>query len=200
MNRIVGDLSHLPVAGMRAHSLWWWAGMSFMLIEGTGFALAAAAYLYLMNGAPQWPLNAPPPDLAYGTAATVLMLVSLWPNAMISRAARRRDLEPTQILAVIMTLLAVSSLVLRGFEFAHLNVRWDWDAYGSIVWGLMALHTVHLVTDALDTGGLTAFLFTHPVDTERFADVDDNASYWAFIVGWQVLYYVLIYWAPRGLA
>ena len=40
---------------------------------------------------------------------------------------------------------------MRVFEFAHLNVMWDHDAYGSIVWLLLGLHTTHIVTDFLDS-------------------------------------------------
>ena len=69
--------------------------------------------------------------------------------------------------------------------------------FGSIVWGLILLHTVHLVTDFLDTLFLCVFLFTHSVDNERFSDTDDNAGYWAFIVLTWLPYYLLIYWAPR---
>ena len=56
------------------------------------------------------------------------------------------------------------ALVIRAFEFAHLNTRWDQDAYGSVAWTLMLLHTTHLITDFVDTVFLAVFLFTHRVD------------------------------------
>jgi heme/copper-type cytochrome/quinol oxidase subunit 3 len=195
--RIVGDLSRLPTAGFRSHGLWFWAGVGFMLIEGMGFLLAFASYIYLQNAAVQWPLDAPPPSLLWGTLATGVFLASLVPNALASRAARRRDLGRTRPLAVAMTVIAIVILVIRGFEFAHLNARWDHDAYGSVTWALMLIHTTHLITDFLDTLFLTVFLFTHPVDTERFSDVDDNASYWAYIALFWLPTYLLVYWAPR---
>ena len=72
MSRVVGDLSQLPAAGYRLHSLWGWATLGFMAIEGTGFALAAAAYVYLMDSARQWPLEGKPPDLLWGTVNAVV--------------------------------------------------------------------------------------------------------------------------------
>jgi len=195
--RIVGDLSRLPAAGFRSHGLWYWAGCGFMLIEGAGFLLAYASYIYLMNGATQWPLDAAPPDLLWGTLSAVIFAASLLPNALASKAARRRELAATRRLSVVMTLIGIGLLVLRGVEFAHLNTRWDQDAYGSVTWALLLLHTVHLITDFLDTFFLTVFLHTHPVDTERFSDVDDNAGYWAYIVVFWLATYALIYWAPR---
>ena len=195
--RVVGSLAALPSSGFRTADLWFWAALGFMAIEGTGFALACASYLYLMGAADQWPLNSPAPDLAWGTALTLLLLGSLWPNLLMSRAARRRDKAATQKWAVVVALLNTAALVLRACEFPHLNTRWDQDAYGSVVWALMLLHTTHLLTDFIDTGFLTIFLFTHPVDDERFSDVDDDAVYWAFVVATWLPIYLLVYWAPR---
>ena len=89
--------------------------------------------------------------------------------------------------------------IVRVFEFAHLNVMWDHDAYGSIVWLLLGLHTTHIVTDFLDSGVLTALMFTGPIEEHRFVDVEENAVYWYFVVlAWLPIYGV-IYWAPRLL-
>ncbi len=194
-----GDLSRLPAAGFRSHGLWYWAGLAFMLMEGAAFALAAAAYLYLMNGASRWPLSDRPPDLGWGTAQTLLLLASLPPTVVMCRAARRRQLDPTRFWAVVVFVMNALALVIRGFEFAHLNTHVDQDAYGSATWALMLLHTTHLVTDFVDTLFVTVFLFTHSVDTERFSDVDDDGVYWTFVVlAWFPLY-LLVYWAPRWL-
>jgi heme/copper-type cytochrome/quinol oxidase subunit 3 len=195
--RIVGDLSDLPAGGFRQHGMWFWAGLGFMLIEGMGFVLAIAAYLYIMAGANQWPLNEKAPDLLWGTANLVLLLASLVPNWLTSRAARRRDKPATTRWVGVMTLIAVAALALRALEFPHLNARWDRDAYGSVLWALIVMHTAHLITDFLDTFFLAVFLRTHPVDNERLSDADDNAGYWDFIVLWWVPLYALIYWAPR---
>ena len=40
---VVADLSSLPSGAIGARHLVWWGNVGFMVIEGTGFALAAAA-------------------------------------------------------------------------------------------------------------------------------------------------------------
>ena len=45
-------------------------------------------------------------------------------------------------------------LVVRVLEFGALNTHWSQNAYGSIVW-LLTLHTMHMVTDIVDTAVLT---------------------------------------------
>jgi cytochrome c oxidase subunit III len=94
---------------------------------------------------------------------------------------------------------AVAFNIVRAFEFAHLNVSWDHDAYGSIVWLMLGFHTTHIITDLLDSTVLTVLMFTGPVEEHRFVDVEENAVYWYFVVlAWLPIYGV-IYWAPRLL-
>jgi len=99
-----------------------------------------------------------------------------------------------------LTMCLVSAfvfLVVRGFEFAALNVRWDANAYGSIVWMLMMLHTVHLITDTWDTTVLDVLFFTGPLEGRRFVDVSENALYWYFVVLSWLPIYAVVYLAPR---
>jgi cytochrome c oxidase subunit I+III len=119
------------------------------------------------------------------------------PNALTKRAAEKLDLAKTQLWLVISFLFAVSFCVVRALEFTTLNCWWDSNAYGSIVWTLLGLHTTHFVTDAIDTGVLAAIMFTDRVDANRFVDISENAFYYYFvIVSWLPLYAV-IYLAPR---
>lgn len=196
--RVVLDLARLPLHGTGAASITWWGTLAFMLIEGTGFALAIAVYLYLMSLATIWPLDAPPPDLLPGTLVTVILMVSVVPNVMISRWAEQRDLRKVRIGMVVMSALGVAPLIVRIFEFPALNINWDSNAYGSIIWTLLGLHTTHIITDLVDTVVLAALMFTrHGDNLRRFGDVQDNAMYWNFVVATWLPIYGCIYWIPR---
>ena len=196
--RIVLDLSRLPLHGLGSMSVTWWGTLGFMLIEGTGFALVIAVYLYLMSLAPLWPLDAKPPDLLPGTLMTVLLVASVVPNVMLSRWAERQDLRKVRIGMVVMSVLGIVPLVIRAFEFPALNVNWDTNAYGSVVWILLGLHTTHILTDLIDTLVLTALMFTrHGDNLRRYGDVEDNAMYWNFVVATWLPIYGCIYWLAR---
>jgi heme/copper-type cytochrome/quinol oxidase subunit 3 len=176
----------------------WWGTLGFMLLEGTGFALALAIYLYLWSLAPAWPIAAAPPSLGPGTWVTIVLLASLVPNYFIARWACEQDLRKVQIGIVAMSALGVVPLVLRAFEFPALNISWDSNAYGSAVWVLLGLHTTHLLTDLVDTLVLAAIMFTrHGRNPRRFGDVQDNALYWNFVVLTWLPIYACIYWVPR---
>ena len=197
-DRVVADLSDLPAHGMGMASPSWWGTSAFMLIEGTGFALAIVVYLYLMSLAAQWPLNAPLPHLLPGTLLTALLVASLVPNLVLSRWAKNRDLRGVRIGLVAMSILGIAPLIVRGFEFPALMVWWDDNAYGSIVWTMLGLHTTHIVTDLVETVVLTILMFSRQGDTaRRFGDVEDNAMYWNFVVAAWIPLYLCIYWVPR---
>jgi cytochrome c oxidase subunit III len=195
--RPVQNVSKLPTYGFGSISPIWWGTLAFVALEGTGFALAAGAYLYLRQINAQWPLDVGPPDHWLGTIMLIVLLFSLWPNALADRAARNENLRATQVLLVVMSLLGLIAVGIRAWEFMHLNVRWDTNAYGSIVWFVLGLHAVHLITDLGDTVVLAALMFTRHAKGKRFSDVSDNAFYWYFVVASWVPLYVLIYGAPR---
>jgi cytochrome c oxidase subunit 3 len=196
--RFAVDLARLPLHGLGRASVTWWGTMAFMLIEGTGFALVIAVYLYLASLNVTWPIDAPPPDLFPGTLVTVILVASIVPNYLVSRWAAQQDLSKVRIGMVVMSLFGILPLIVRGFEFPALRVSWDTNAYGSVVWTLLGLHTTHILTDLVDTIVLAALMFTrHGQNLRRFGDVQDNAVYWNFVVLAWLPIYGCIYWVPR---
>jgi heme/copper-type cytochrome/quinol oxidase subunit 3 len=195
---VILDLSKLPPHGLGTASLTWWGTLAFMLIEGTGFALSIVVYLYLMSLAPHWPLNAPPPDLLPGSVLTLLLVASLAPNVLIARWARQQNLAKVRIGLIVMSLLGVAPLIVRIFEFPAMHISWDQNAYGSIVWVMLGLHTTHIITDLIDTVVLTCLMFSrHGDNPRRYGDVSDNAMYWNFVVATWLPMYICLYWVPR---
>jgi len=197
--RFSGDLAHLPTHAFGHRSLTWWGIIGFMVIEGTFFALTIAAYFYLMSQEQSWP-PPPflPPNLIAGTLFTLLMLVSEIPNTMIKKAAEAGELRKVRVLLLIMTAIGLALLVIRGFEFNSLNIKWYDNAYGSIIWALLVLHTTHILTDWGDTAVLAMLMHTrHGIEARRFIDVSENALYWRFVwLVWLPIYF-LIYWLTR---
>jgi heme/copper-type cytochrome/quinol oxidase subunit 3 len=197
---VIADTSHLPTAEVGPRSVVWWGTLGFMLLEGTGFVLAAGAYLYIAaQGGPWPPTGDHAPALLYGSIFTLGLLASQAPNLWLETKARKKDAKSVRWGALLMTLVGLALTAARMIEFAHLNVRWDHDAYGSLVWLLMVLHAVHLITDLGDTAVLTLWLFTHEPSDSQFSDVCDNSAYWTFVVVTWLPIYALIYWVPRWL-
>jgi cytochrome c oxidase assembly factor CtaG len=79
------DVSHLPAYAFGPRGLMWWGTMGMLTIEGTMFAMLIATYFYLRIYVPEWPPNLPPPPLIYGTANTLVLLISAVPNEWVKR-------------------------------------------------------------------------------------------------------------------
>ena len=191
------DVSGLPEFGFGHRSILWWATICLIAIEGTAFALAIASYIYIKGRVPHWPPGFASPRLLWGTTNLIVLLVSCVPNQLAKKASERFDVRGVQIWMVVCVAFAVAFNVIRIFEFSALNVRWDSNAYGSAVYALLGFHTVHVLTDFVDTALLTVLFFTGPVDEHRFVDISENAMYWYFVVIAWIPIYAVIYLAPR---
>lgn len=195
--RAVIDVSGLPTYAFSHRGLMWWGTLGMIAIEGTVFAIALVVYYYLRGLAIDWPISAAPPDLLFGTLNTALLLVSAIPNHLASRASEKEDLRQVRLWIVICIALAAAVLVVRAFEFPALNTHWQSNAYGSIVYALLVLHTVHLATDFVDTVVIAVLMFVGPLQGRRFVDVNENADYWWFVVlAWLPIYFT-VYLVPR---
>jgi heme/copper-type cytochrome/quinol oxidase subunit 3 len=196
--RFARDLSGLPNHAFGPDSIVWWGTLGFMAIEGMGFLLALITYFCLMGGTPTWPpVGVAPPGLVYSSIMTAIFLVSTIPNHMSKKAAERQDLRGVLLTMGLVLLLEIVLVVVRGFELTTLNIRWDDNAYGSIVWTLLGLHTFHLLSDTGETIVVLAVLWLGDRDPRRFTDISENADYWYFVILAWLPIYAVIYLVPR---
>ena len=193
------DVAAIPEYAFGHQGLIWWGTVGYMVIEGSILVIGLVTYFYLRLQSDLWPPSLPDPNVGPGTANLLLMFASCVPAYLAKVAAERCNVEQVRLWLVVLTLFGIGATVLRVYEFFALNCRWDVNAYGSIVWFLMGLHTTHVVTDVVDGAVLTALVFAHPPDKKRFVDVSENSLYWYFIVLWWIPYYLTVYWAPRWL-
>jgi cytochrome c oxidase subunit 1/cytochrome c oxidase subunit I+III len=172
--------------------------VTLIAIESTAFALVLAGYFYLRMGYSDWP----PPDAGrpgwIAPAANVLLL------GLICIPMRRIQVEaPTVEASRVLRLLLVCaslislSLVIRIFDFRALNAMWHEHAYGSVIWGLLFLHTFHLAANLGETGALALHIAKKGLDEHHRVDPPVNSLYWYFIaLSWVVLAAVIYFLGP----
>lgn len=199
MSRRDLDVSHLPTVVFGHHSLIWWGTMGLMAIEGTAFAIVLASYFFLRTRSTDWPPGYMPPTLLWGILNTAVFVLSAAPNVWIKKVAEKGDARGVKLGLLIMSGVGLLNVVIRYFEFPALNSSWDGNAYASITWMLLGLHTVHLVTDWYDTLVLAALFFAGRIEGKRFMDVSENADYWWFVIVTWLPIWAVIYVAPRLL-
>jgi cytochrome c oxidase subunit III len=193
------DVSALPSTVFGSRGLVWWGTIGFMVIEGFTLALCIMSYLYLRRNFIEWP---PPrtasPDLLLPTLGVVVMLLSNIPMNFVMRAAKRFDRAAVTRWVTVTTIVGVVLLIIRVFDFAALNSRWDSHAYGSVAWTVVGFHALLLVLEVGETaGGMLLFLVSDCIQDKHFVDATDNAMYWRFVTLAWVPLYILVYLVPR---
>ena len=195
--REVLDVSRLPAYAFGSRSEVSFGTAGFIAIEGMMFALLIASYLHLRARNTVWPMGVAPPDLFWGTVSLIVLFLSAVPNQLAKKAAERLDLPKVRLWMSTCLVFGAVLLLIRLMEFRSLNVAWDTNAYGSLVWALLGFHAFHLVTDVGDTAVLAAVMVVGPLEESRFVDVSENAYYWYFVIAAWVPIYVVLYLVPR---
>lgn len=192
------DVSELPTSGFGPGSPAWWGTLGFMAIEGASLALCAGTYLYLAKNYEAWPPpGLPAPDLLIPTLSALALLAGVVPAYLVDRAAKRKDVAGVVKLLLVMAAGEVIMLGLRAFEFGAVNVWWDTNAYGSVIWFTLGLHTALLAVDLVETVVFALIFILGRVEEKHFADAADVAIYFNFLaLAWLPLY-LLIYVSPR---
>lgn len=192
------ELPELPVAEISNQSLLWWGQVGLAAIEGSMFLILAAMYFYLRLGVDVWP---PPgiglPDLKLSTLGLVPLVLSAAGSYIASEGAKRDD-RRAMIQGIALNLaLAVVFSATRYFEWRSWNFTWASDAYGSILWTIMGLHTFDMVADLVVTAVLLCLVVSGRYAQKQRVGVHVDSVVWYFIVGIWIILYGVIYWGPR---
>jgi len=193
------DVSGLPNVVFGKRNTVWLGTILFMLIEGSMVAMLIAAYFYYRTRSSDWPPGVMAPELRWGVINTIGFAASGVPAWIIKKRAKAADQAGCRLWLIILAVFAIANTVIRGFEFAGINCRWDANAYASTVWLLLGVHTTHLLTNMVETIVLAALAFTDRVDGLRFTDFDENSDYWFFVIGVAIAINIVVYGATRWL-
>jgi heme/copper-type cytochrome/quinol oxidase subunit 3 len=194
------DVSRLPGFAFGSRGLMWWGVVGFLAIETTMLVICFVSYFYLRTRVVDWP---PPPtelpDTFVPTLNLFVLLLSIVPMHLLCRAAKRLETFKVLIWMIACDVVGIVFLIIRAFEFTALNVSWDTNAYGSIVWTIVVIHTFHLLTEVAETIVMTLIIALGHTEPKYFVDAVDNALYWYFIVAIWIPCYVIVFLAPRFL-
>ena len=193
------DVSHLPTVVFGPRTTLWLGFVGVIIVEGMMILLIIVAYFYLRARGAEWPPGVIPPPLVAATANTAVFVMSTFPAVWLKRAAEQGDLVRVRRWLLTLCTAAIAAIVLSGWTFASLNVRWDTNAYGSLVWMLLGTEAVVVGAAALLIWVLTAYMFRGKVEGRRFMNVYEGADYWLLAVVLWLATWGVIYVAPRVL-
>jgi heme/copper-type cytochrome/quinol oxidase subunit 3 len=175
------DVSALPMYAFGARSPVFWGTAILCCIEGTALALLFTSYFYLRENFLEWPPSARIP-LVGGSISTAVLVSSLLPTWLTSKAARTLDAKRTRRWQTISTVVGAIGLALRAWEIHALPFQWTENAYASVVWCSIGLHTVDFVAEMGEMFVLSAIFWRGPLEDKHFEDVQVNAFFWIFLV------------------
>lgn len=167
------------------------------------------------------PVLRPFPELPVGSINIALLLATVplmvWVDRLCSRRfdelERRNVSEPSQVpageakpperpaavlggLAALLVLGCVS-LVLRWYEFPALIVKWNENAYASIVWTMLGLHLTYVLIEVLELAVILLWIGLYGLGENQATDVILTAAYWYWTIGVGAVIYFIVYWFPR---
>jgi heme/copper-type cytochrome/quinol oxidase subunit 3 len=203
--RAVLDVAGLPEHGFDTHEPMWWGNLLLLLIETMTFVIAGAAYLYVNQNFNVWPpprteansLLDPLPGLLNPTANLLVLIVSALVMIWVDRAARKGNRRAVTIGLPLCLVLNLGSIALRGLEFITSHVRWNSNAYGSMVWMILILHLIHLIVETGEAFILNVYLFNRPFDMRHRMDITVLAVYWYWVTVVWIPLYAILYLGPR---
>jgi cytochrome c oxidase subunit III len=196
--RTAVDVSGLPTTTFGHRSLGWWGTLGFMAIEGTTLVIGLVAYFYLRRNFLTWPPeHTLLPSPFWPTVQVAVLLASLVPVVLADRAGHRLDLPALRRWLGVALAFEVAATFIRWQEFLALNVRWDANAYGSVVWTIVGLHTTLLVADLIETVVMLALLHSPRLVERHYSDATDVTLYWYYLVATWIPLYVVVYLGPR---
>lgn len=194
------DASALPEHGFGPSTPSWWGTIAFMVIEGFTLLICITAYFYLRRNFDSYPPHGfASPDLLISTINVAVMLLSIPVAVRVHEAAHAKDAYRVARSTAVLLGFGVVVLVLRAFELNTLNVRWDSNAYGSIVWFTVGFHTLLLLIDFGESLAIGLIFLLGKEEEKHFTDASDDVQYWYFVVGAWIVVYGVIFLSPRLL-
>ncbi len=176
------DVSELKTHAFGRRSTLFWAFVLVTLIEGTAFALMLMSYLYVRGNFLWWPPEGQMRILP--GACEVLALVAsgaaIW---KCRNAAIAETMRPARTWLVVATLLGFVAAGIRVWELVALPYPYDANAYASVVWTTMGLHSLDGAAGLFENVLFSVLLFKGPLEDKHFEDLEANAYLWLALVG-----------------
>jgi cytochrome c oxidase subunit III len=187
------DVAHLPIQVKGSDAPIWWGQLLMMVIEGVLFAILIASYCYVRVNFAVWP---PPgienPGLVLPTIGFVVLMISCVPMVWSEKALNEHNRKKVLLGLVINAVMAVAFLFIRWREFVAFDFKWNTNIYGSFVWSMLGLHTMHTIADTLETIVFIVIVLTRKVGPKQQEGLEVDGFYWGFVVvSWIPLFFII---------
>jgi len=171
----------LPVAG-EGRSTPWWGMVCLIMTESTIFAGLLASYFFLRASSKQWP---PPgieePKLTLSIIFSFVLWGSSVPMLLAERGIKHGRDRRLRFGLMGAWLMGAAFLAYSLYDFHGLHYGWRDNAYGSIYYTTVGLHTLHVFVGLMMSVVVQIKAWLGKFSRERHVTVQVYAMYWHFV-------------------
>ncbi|MCU1458484.1 MAG: cytochrome c oxidase, subunit [Actinomycetia bacterium] len=173
-----------PPAKRRGYSTGFWGIALVITTESMIFLALLASYFFLRATSHQWP---PPgiekPDLQTGWIFSVVLIGSSIPVLWAEVAIARGKVGQLRAGLMISFLMGTAFLLYTYDDFQKLHFGWKDNAYASIFYVTVGLHSLHVLAGLLISLVTQVKAWLGLFDAEHHVSVQIFSLYWHFVDG-----------------
>jgi heme/copper-type cytochrome/quinol oxidase subunit 3 len=160
----------------------WWGMVCLIMTEATLFAGLIGAYFFYRASAKQWP---PPgielPNLTLGIIFSFVLWGSSIPMLIAERGIKRGNQRALRFGLMAAWILGATFIAYSLYDFHQLHFGWRDNAYGSIFYTTVGLHTFHVFVGLVMSVVVQIKAWQGKFSKERHVTVQVYAMYWHFV-------------------
>ncbi|MBV8984142.1 MAG: heme-copper oxidase subunit III [Acidimicrobiia bacterium] len=160
----------------------WWGMVCLIMTEATLFAGLIGSYFFYRAASKQWP---PPGIEEPKLTLSIIMSFVLWgssiPMIFAERGIKRGNQPRLRIGLIGAWIMGAAFLGYSMKDFSELHFRWGQNAYSSIYYTTVGLHTFHVFVGLVMSGVVQIKAWLGKFSEERHVTVQVYAMYWHFV-------------------
>ncbi|MBV8386468.1 MAG: heme-copper oxidase subunit III [Acidimicrobiia bacterium] len=160
----------------------WWGMVCLIMTEATLFAGLIGSYFFYRAASKQWP---PPGIEEPKLTLSIIMSFVLWgssiPMIFAERGIKRGNQARLRIGLIGAWIMGAAFLGYSMKDFSELHFRWGQNAYSSIYYTTVGLHTFHVFVGLVMSGVVQIKAWLGKFSEERHVTVQVYAMYWHFV-------------------
>ena len=126
-----------------------------------------------------------------------MLLLSCIAAFVIDRASITKNMLAIRIGHMISIVVGLTFLYIQyAIIVPNLGYKWSDHAYGSVIWTIIGMHTLHMVAATGETALLFIYGLFKPVMKKHLLDFRCTAVYWYFVALVWVPFYFVIFIEP----
>lgn len=171
----------VPVKG-EGRSTPWWGMVCLIMTEGTIFAALIGSYFFYRAASKQWP---PPGIEQPKLTLSIIMSFVLWgssiPMLFAERGIKHGNQARLRLGLMAAWIMGAAFLGYSMKDFSELKFRWGENAYSSIYYTTVGLHTFHVFVGLVMSAVVQIKAWLGKFSEERHVTVQVYGMYWHFV-------------------